>query len=406
MYLNHGDLERVREMLQGIVWQAEGVFLWAVIAIRSIRDGLQDFADLDEIAQAIQDLPAGVERLYMQMIDRLSPAYRRDAAKFLQIFIHTLENQHCFPFVGLNLGMFYFIDTERASEDLPLMSRTDSTESIAQGCFALKMRLLTHTRGLLDVRLIAEAFITPRNVDPIIMRSYVNVTHRTVKDFLLHNASARSFITAASFSEQHIRLSVARGIFAYLIHLSRDKGGTFSKWDFHSQIYGPLKAAMEQMSMVERLVGTTQSRCMQSLNSFSFIPEDVMFKKLEYAIELPPHVNCCQEQKSSIVSGASSVQLEFFIDIFGMAACSGMVRYVTEVLCLPTIEDQRSLDNSLKRQAPSENETAFIKAVWRTSLLRVRPLTQVTGSGFEGVLDGNLQMRWVLQWKPSQLVVQ
>ncbi|KAI4097520.1 MAG: hypothetical protein LQ344_000253 [Seirophora lacunosa] len=83
------DKNRVASLVDKIVSRADGVFLWAVIAIRDVCEGLQGMVDLDELAHAIDDLPAQLESLFMLMLRRIKPAYQRDAARFLQIALHA-----------------------------------------------------------------------------------------------------------------------------------------------------------------------------------------------------------------------------------------------------------------------------------------------------------------------------
>ena len=83
------DTHRVKNIVDVIVNRADGVFLWAVIAIRDVRDGLRDIVDLDELEQTVDNLPSQLESLFMLMLNRIKPAYQRDAARFLQIALHV-----------------------------------------------------------------------------------------------------------------------------------------------------------------------------------------------------------------------------------------------------------------------------------------------------------------------------
>ena len=55
------DSRRTRFLLDKIVNQAQGVFLWAVVAIRDVCESLQDMADLDELESMIETFPSGIE---------------------------------------------------------------------------------------------------------------------------------------------------------------------------------------------------------------------------------------------------------------------------------------------------------------------------------------------------------
>lgn len=65
--------DRVKDLLSRIVERGEGVFLWIVIAIRELRNGVQDIVDLDELERVIEDLPPQLEGLYTVMLQRVKP---------------------------------------------------------------------------------------------------------------------------------------------------------------------------------------------------------------------------------------------------------------------------------------------------------------------------------------------
>ena len=60
----------------------------AVIAIRDLRDGLQDMVDVNELVKALKNLLPGLGD-YIRMLNHIKSAYQRDAARFLQILIYA-----------------------------------------------------------------------------------------------------------------------------------------------------------------------------------------------------------------------------------------------------------------------------------------------------------------------------
>ena len=100
-------------MVDDLVRQADGVFLWAVVAIKNVRDGLQGLVDLDELEKAINTLPPELDDLFMLMLKRIKSAYQRDAARFMQITLEmgSLEPiEYCdSPSSNLNLHELHFI---------------------------------------------------------------------------------------------------------------------------------------------------------------------------------------------------------------------------------------------------------------------------------------------------------
>lgn len=52
-FYSEWEKNRVKDLIGELARRAEGVFLWAVIAVREIRDGLQDIVDLSELIRNI-----------------------------------------------------------------------------------------------------------------------------------------------------------------------------------------------------------------------------------------------------------------------------------------------------------------------------------------------------------------
>lgn len=348
------DEKRTRSLLQTIVYQAEGVFLWAVVAIRDVREGLQDMADLHELQSMIEDLPLGIENLYMQILRRIKPSYRREAMRFLQII--STESV-----ITLDLYKLYFIDQQRVSEDLPLVCNRVDINALVGACNALRTRLLSHTLGLLDLvplkyfeDVMGLGYDTETESDSdfdqtffenecnLVLFTKVSVHHRTVKEFLLHNIEAKSFVADAGLKKEHIHLCIARGTLAYLVHLAQDIDGIFGSYSRRS-FELILMSAFEKVVMVENLVGAAQTKFMQSLHDYSLMPKSLL-GSIKRRISPIPY----------IIHSSYKVS----IDLIPMAVDFGMLRYVCEVLELPSIESQRPPAKSVldhRRYVRTEN---------------------------------------------------
>ena len=157
------------------------------------------------------------------------------------------------------------------------------------------------------------------------MFNCVQVHHRTVRDFFLKNTATKAFLTDVGMLEQHVRLSIARGTVAHLVHLSQRDGGFLKHYDDVGSATLPLGSVISQVSMIERLVGVDQGKFIRSLHRYSFVPHHrisaaTTFKPISvfipYVIRPPP--GC--------------------FDLIGMAADCGMGRYVCEVLDLAFVE--------------------------------------------------------------------
>lgn len=343
------DKWRTKLLIDKIVDQAEGVFLWAVVAIRDVREGLQDMADLDELESMIEKLPPGVESLYLQILHRIKPVYRREAIRFLQIVLYQLIPTN----IGtrsLDLHMLYFIDLHRVSEDLPLVCNRVDMNAIVGACNALKTRLLSHTLGLLDLVPVKTVDETASERDNqtnaetdnnLILFTKVSLHHRTVKEFLLHNIEAKSFVADAGLKEEHVHLCIARGIFAYLIHLAQDIGRTFDSYPYISY-YEILRLALTKVAIVENLVDAPQTKFMRSLHDYSLVPKSLLTAEkkdlLFYSGFRMPYVTHSTDEAS--------------MDLIPLAANSGVLRYVCEVLDILIVNCQRSSPTSLLNFRP------------------------------------------------------
>lgn len=334
------DTHRTQQLLHEIVHRSEGVFLWTVIAVRDVREGLQDIADLNELESMVKGLPPGIEDLYMQMLNLVKPVYRREAVRFLQIVLYESVNRgiSCY----LDLYRLYFMDIQRVSEDLPLSCDPIETKALIKACSDLKTRLLTRTVGLVDVAPITVYQMFPGLSDDSwypgevydqtfsekkygqILLAKVGVHHRTVKEFLVNNGAAKLFMNATGSRQEHSRLAIARGTLAYLVHLSQNNIGSFEI------LHEGLNLALHQITIVEKLVGAAQSKLMRSLHDYPF---------MQNGFDAPDkYSDPYKWYRPYMIGGKYGPPL----DLVGMAARHGMLQYICETLSFPAVESRRS----------------------------------------------------------------
>lgn len=301
------DKNRVASLVDKIVSRADGVFLWAVIAIRDVCEGLQGMVDLDELAHAIDDLPAQLESLFMLMLRRIKPAYQRDAARFLQIALHA----GYLASLLLNLCTLYFINSQRDLADAPILYQELSLAEIIEACQTVQTQLLSHTTGLLELNSLQtrrnrrEPDDWPTLQEPV-LKLRVSFLHRSARDFLLQNEEARSFLARKGFAKGEVHLAIARGTLALLAQFS-GREGPFSAYRlFH--------AALKHISIAERILGAAQSHLMRSLvDNF----HTQVFSNPTPALE----VFKTRVDKNEIT-----------IDVIGLAARVGMALFICEQL--------------------------------------------------------------------------
>ena len=313
------DRNRARDLFTRIVERADGVFLWAVIAIRKVRDGLRDIVDMNELAQEIEMLPSELEGIFMLLLHRIGRVHKRLAAQFLQITLYDNSGIRGSHDHAMDLCKLHLIHSQRADEDAPFSYVKVATSELIKACRTLRTRLLSHTAGLLELTPSDKGdwmYGEREDYDPVLSIE-INFLHRTVRDFLLNNDEAKSFLDNQGFPEAQVRLSIARGTLAQLAQFSREDAEIAAEGLRHP-VFFPFHAALHQVSRVERLVGAAQSKLMRSLDYESFVRGYHVITPLRLR-RLP---------KAFMIAGGYGTS----IDLVGMAAAVGMTMYVCEQL--------------------------------------------------------------------------
>ncbi|KAI3581949.1 hypothetical protein IWW34DRAFT_817591 [Fusarium oxysporum f. sp. albedinis] len=163
---------------QKLVEKASGVFLWVVLACRSVIEGCDDFCTIAELKERVDELPKEVEDLIEHMLVKIDPRWKQEAMKLIQL-VYT--NEGCkradpIPTLGLHLTYEQGLGRDTSLSELNL-APAPSAEMEAQ-CRIMEGRIRSRCCGLLEVH----------NGDPfdeIIQGCTVEFMHRTVYDMLL-----------------------------------------------------------------------------------------------------------------------------------------------------------------------------------------------------------------------------
>ncbi len=359
------DEYRAEEFVHKIARRAEGVFLWAVIVVREVRDGLQGLVDLDKLEQAIDSLPSELEDLFLLMLDRIKPMFQRDAAKFLQIAFRKPPHPWTVTDTSRSsLCALYFIHSQRDYRDGPFNHEKVPSSDLVEACNTLKLQILSHTAGLLE--------LTPRrnilynedllvNEDPI-MRTEVNFIHRTARDFLTKNERAQSLLARTGYTEAQLHLASARGTLAQIAQFSGQYRRTYDA-------YHLFQTALEHVASTEQLVGAAQTELMRSLIRESYSER--------YAVDT--------SVPSLLVDENGKM-----IDVVAVAASVGMTLYICEQLTIPSLPSDgsphlaRLLDSSTDRPIPT---TVRLTLASHKEDSNVGPAVLLGSSSYRQILD-------------------
>lgn len=149
------------ELVNRIVTQADGVFLWAFFVTRSLREGLINGEKIEDLARRFSQLPSDLDQLFQHMLDSVNPADHRKMAGILQGAVHALEPLH--------VDLYHQLEKELQGHHSVLQNseQLGSVQSVALRREQTVRSINQKTKGLL--KLVYDRF---------------EFLHRTVKDFV------------------------------------------------------------------------------------------------------------------------------------------------------------------------------------------------------------------------------
>ncbi|KAK1708297.1 hypothetical protein BDP67DRAFT_599630 [Colletotrichum lupini] len=173
-----------------ICGKAEGVFIWVILVLNSLKRGLDNCDDVDTLYSRVESLPKDLTKLYKEMWSRMkedSDLYRRKTFK-------TQRNRVRFWEPNANLlGLAISTDDEMlksfvAGQELPDM------ELLWQKWHCLGRKLPAMCAGLLDITEPEEAFSSPNDYESKSKpwgKTGIDFTHRTAIDFICNSEEGK-----------------------------------------------------------------------------------------------------------------------------------------------------------------------------------------------------------------------
>jgi len=172
------DPELRSTLVRGLCDKSAGVFLWVVLALRSILDGLQNGETASTLQRKLDSLPPDLHEMYKRMFRSLDPGTQRSTARMILIMLRSKEVPSSEPMSLLQLALTVNEDTtaEKAiTEEMRIMP-SNKRQSL---CLWMKRRIYGHTKGLLEVT--GQDNIAERGSSSI--DAWVEFYHKTAIDF-------------------------------------------------------------------------------------------------------------------------------------------------------------------------------------------------------------------------------
>ena len=163
-----------------IINKASGVFLWVVLACKSIREGLTNFDSIPELQSRIKELPPELEQIFALMLSKIEPRYEKEAARLLNIACHHNKIGSERPLCNLELSL-----TNQMGESVkkPDLRKLSAYERISR-MIAIEGRLKSRCWGLLEAHPSVDLGHCAGPTSDDVPHRIIDFLHRTVFDFL------------------------------------------------------------------------------------------------------------------------------------------------------------------------------------------------------------------------------
>jgi hypothetical protein len=165
---------RCQAFVEEIVNKASGVFLWVVLVVRSLKEGITNADTISILQMRLRILPADLERFFGHILSQVDKVYWEGTTQAFQIALAAVG--------PLPLWNYSILDDDAAEFTPTPEGQAFPRTNIETMLDILQRRLDARCKGLLEVR--KSEPVDPR-MDYFFVRRKVHFLHRTVRDFLL-----------------------------------------------------------------------------------------------------------------------------------------------------------------------------------------------------------------------------
>ncbi|MBE3049206.1 hypothetical protein IMZ48_43255 [Candidatus Bathyarchaeota archaeon] len=169
---------RYNELTEEITTKSQGVFLWVVLVVRSVLDGLSNGDSIRMLERRIKEIPRDLGPFFKHILRSISSIYHKQTALYFRVALDAPQ--------ALTLMHYWFLDqcVESDQSALDALIQPMDNHDVFHRHTTMRRRLNACCKGLLEV-----------NLNPPERRAYLsqNVAflHRTVRDFLQTDEMAR-----------------------------------------------------------------------------------------------------------------------------------------------------------------------------------------------------------------------
>lgn len=213
---------RVRSHLcEQLVENAEGVFLWLVLAVHSIKRGSRNGESLEDLRNRIRSLPKGLNDLYKDMWARLNDdcdLYRESAALYFKLKMAADTKQLKCLEEGWSILAMMFASVAKDRWPLAKMPLIPIRQLIKE-CVEFPKRVQVRCAGLLVLHGRSAGTSLKKGLrgakspflDYINTRVGFKFIHRSAQDFLTDTVEGQNILNHGGMSPEDINIRIVSG---------------------------------------------------------------------------------------------------------------------------------------------------------------------------------------------------
>lgn len=264
--------------------KAHGVFLWLVLALRSLTDGIHNDDSEKLLMLRLEELPSELEDLYEAMWKRVNKdtsVYRQTAARYLQIMLLFMDKESIRYFQDKgwhelqlsSITVFEMICIKLGAEQklLDLATETDFNQVI-ESYAQTQREIRVQCAGLLEIipddeacdddYLDGEAYAIKDS-----LRTWTNsraaqvrFVHRTAHDFLTTERGGRSILGHSKIPPEDLRFSILKAELCLTRLIHQDLGFSLMVSSILYDLSGILKMCIQpKIDELYKILGVIQS---------------------------------------------------------------------------------------------------------------------------------------------------
>ncbi|KAI1214247.1 prion-inhibition and propagation-domain-containing protein [Annulohypoxylon truncatum] len=135
------------KIMEYLVTKSSGVFLWVILACRSLLSGFADYDKIHELRQRVDELPPELEDMFQHMMNKINKRHREQGSRMLKICYTNTQARDKNEVGNLSsLGLALMDDDYKSIEQISTLS----AEQKHRLCEELEGRLRSRTGGLLE----------------------------------------------------------------------------------------------------------------------------------------------------------------------------------------------------------------------------------------------------------------